>query len=101
MRCLRGGQVGQGSSTSAPYSTSAARGAIELVWGNLEEPDDRHGEEKQLSQTVPTVELLLHGEVIIDEELHCAPIICINYSRVYRNAAPKNGTPAKHLPIPA
>jgi hypothetical protein len=47
------------------------------------------------------VELLLHGEVIINEELHCTPIICINYSRVYRDAAPKNGTPSKHLPIPA
>jgi hypothetical protein len=72
-----------------------------LVWRNLEEPYDRYREEKQLRQTIPSVELLLHGEVIIDEELHCAPIICINYSRVYRDAAPKNGTPSKHLPIPA
>ena len=53
-------------STGAPYPASAARGLIELIWGNLEEPHDRHGEEEQLGQTVTTVELLLYGEVIID-----------------------------------
>jgi hypothetical protein len=39
---------------------------IELVWGDLDEPHDRHGEEEQLRQTVATVELLLHSEVVID-----------------------------------
>jgi hypothetical protein len=63
---LRDGQVRHGLSTGAPYPTGAARGAIELVWGDLDEPYDRHGEEEQLRQTVATMELLLHGKVIID-----------------------------------
>jgi hypothetical protein len=39
---------------------------LEPVWGDLDEPYDRYGKEKQLRQTVAPVELLFHGKVIID-----------------------------------